>query len=57
MSVQANQTFKVVRCTPRVGETYAVKNNRTGVTEIRVATKNFRRDTRRVFILTGNTAA
>lgn len=55
--VQANQSFKVVRATPRAGELYAVTNRRTGVTEIRKANRNFRRDTRRVFVLSGNTAA
>lgn len=48
--VQANQTYKVVRTLPRNGERYAVLNRRTGVTEIRVAGRDFRRDKRRVFV-------
>lgn len=55
--VQAEKQYKVVRATPRKGELYAVKNLRTGVTTIKTADRNFRRDTRRVFVLTGDTAA
>lgn len=55
--VQANKAYSVIRTLPRKGELYAVKNRRTGVTTIKTAAKSFRRDTRRVFVLTGNAAA
>ena len=55
--VQADKTYKVIRVTPRKGELYAVKNRRTGVTTLKTADKNFRRDVRRVFVLTGDSAA
>jgi len=55
--VQANTNYKVIRSLPRQGEVYAVKNRRTGVTTLKTAARDFRRDKRRVFVLTGNTAA
>ena len=55
--VQANKSYNVIRTLPRKGELYAVTNRRTGVTTLKTANKSFRRDTRRVFVLTGNTAA
>ena len=55
--VQADKTYKVIRVTPRKGELYAVTNRRTGVTSLKKADKNFRRDVRRVFVLTGDSAA
>ena len=48
--VQANKSYKVVRTLPRKGETYAVKNLRTGVVSIKVANKDFSRDRRLTFL-------
>lgn len=47
--VDSNKTYKVLRTLPRRGETYAVKL-RSGITEIRVAARDFRRDKRRTFV-------
>lgn len=57
MSIQADASYKVIRTLPRKGELYAVTNRRTGVTTLKTANKSFRRDKRRVFVLTGTTAA
>ena len=48
--VQDNQQYQVVRTFPRIGELYAVTDRRTGLTTIRKAERNFRRDRRRVFV-------
>lgn len=50
MSIQADKTYKVVRTLPRRGELYAVTNRRTGVTTLKKAERDFRRDKRRVFV-------
>ncbi len=50
MPIQEGHTFKVVRTLPRRGELYAVTRRSDGVTEIRRANANFRRDKRRVFV-------
>lgn len=47
--LNSQKTYKIIRSLPRQGETYAVKR-RDGVTEIRVAARDFRRDKRRVFV-------
>lgn len=47
--VQNNRKYKVVRTLPRAGELYAV-TLRSGITEIRKANRDFRRDKRRIFI-------
>ena len=48
--VQVDSTYRVVRTLPRLGETYTVRDRRTGITTIRVANKSFRRDKRNVFV-------
>lgn len=51
MPIQAQETYTVIRTLPRKGETYAVTDRRTGVTTLRKADRDFRRDKRRVLIL------
>lgn len=50
MSIQANRKYRVIRSLPRAGELYAVTYRRSGVTMLKTAVRNFRRDKRRVFV-------